>query len=266
MLEAELIATNADLAENVASRSDELGRARQEVLRHLAIAAEFRDDDTGEHPDRVSRGAATLARGFGLQQDAVRLIASAAPLHDIGKIGIPDRILLKHGKLTVRERQIMQTHTQIGAAILSDSEVAELKMAEAIALYHHEHWDGGGYPHGVSGVSIPLAARVVAVADVFDALVFPRPYKEAWPIADALCEIEAQAGKQFDPGLVEVFLGLDHEELRSSTHTDVGAVQRRAVFDAAAAARLSSQPRARAGEITPLSVQAPPRQPSSAVG
>ncbi len=215
LLEGELIAKNAELAEAIAGRSQELTRARREVLRHLATAAELRDDETGEHTERVGRTSAVIARACGLQPDVVELLAAAAPLHDVGKIGVPDRILLKQGPLTEHERLVMQTHAWIGARILAESEVPELRLAESIALHHHERWDGSGYPDGLSGLRIPFAARVVAIADVFDALVFARPYKRAWSLDAAVSEIHAQGTRQFDPELVEVFMGLDHEYLRS---------------------------------------------------
>ena len=236
-LEAELIARNVALGESIASRSEELGRARQEVLAHLAIAAEFRDDDTGEHTARVGRTSAAIAAAVGLEQERVRMIAAAAPLHDIGKIGIPDRILLKHGRHDESERRIMRTHAEIGAAILSNSEVPELRLAEEIALNHHERWDGNGYPHGLAGASIPLAARIVAIADVFDALIFPRPYKEPWTIPDAVAEIGAQRGRQFDGQLVDAFMRLDHGALAAPIDPELGASRRSAVFRAAAGAR-----------------------------
>jgi putative two-component system response regulator len=138
----------------------------------------------------------------------VALLERAAPLHDLGKIGIPDQILLKPGKLTPEEFAIMQTHTTIGAALLANGRSDLVQMAECIALNHHERWDGGGYPRGLQGEQIPLVGRLVAVADAFDAMIHVRPYKPAYPVADALAEIAAQSGRQFDPQLVSAFLAL----------------------------------------------------------
>lgn len=208
-LEAELSARDEELAQAASARSEELARARREVLTRLAVAADCRDDQTGEHTERVGRTSAALAAAYGFQGESVRLIESAAPLHDVGKLAIPDSILLKNGPLSPDERQAMQAHTTIGAAILADSEVPELRLAETIALCHHERWDGAGYPNGLQGLKIPIAARIVALADVFDALVSPRPYKEAWPLDRAVAEIRAQRSRQFDPHLAECFLGLD---------------------------------------------------------
>jgi len=235
-LEGQLIATNAQLVELIETRSNELAHARHEVLRHLAIAAEFRDDDTGEHTDRVGRTAALIGEAYGLDPEAVRMLGAAAPLHDVGKIGLPDRIVLKRGKLTAGERKIMQTHAQIGAAILAGSDVAELRLAETIALHHHERWDGGGYPFGLVGDAIPLAARIVTVADVFDALAFERQYKPAWPLADAVVEIDAQRCRQLDPQLVDAFMRLDHEALIAPIHPEKVATRRRELSAAAAGA------------------------------
>jgi putative two-component system response regulator len=135
----------------------------------------------------------------------VSLIRRAAPLHDVGKIGIPDAILLKLGKLTPEEFELVKTHTTIGARILSGSHFAVLRLAEEIAFNHHERWDGHGYA-GITGAAIPLAGRIVAVADVFDALTQKRPYKAAWPVGEAMAEIDRQRGRQFDPTLVDAFL------------------------------------------------------------
>lgn len=232
-LESQLIARNRQLAELIEQRSEELARARREVLHHLAIAAEFRDDDTGEHTDRVARTAAAIAAEYGVDAEAVRMLQAAVPLHDVGKIGIPDQIVLKRGRLSEREREVMCTHAQIGAAILAGSEVPELRLAETIALYHHEHWDGHGYPFGIAGHAIPLAARIVAIADVFDALAFARQYKAAWPLARAVAEIDAQRGRQFDPALVEAFMVLDHRALIAPFGPAGGAARRRGIAAAA---------------------------------
>jgi putative two-component system response regulator len=197
---------NARLEERVEERTAELNEARQEILDRLARAAEFRDDDTGQHTQRVGRLAGRVAQVLGLDDHHVDLIRKAAPLHDVGKIGIPDSILLKEGRLSAEERALMETHTAIGARILSGSRYPLLQLAEEIALSHHERWDGAGYPHGLRGPEIPLSGRIVAVADVFDSLTHVRPYKRAWTVRETLAEFRAGAGRQFDPELVEVLL------------------------------------------------------------
>ena len=187
-----------------------LGASQIETLERLAIAGEYRDDDTGHHTRRVGDIAARLATALGLPPDRAELFRRAAPLHDLGKIGIPDSILLKPGKLTPEEFEVLKGHTAIGAAILSGSQSPLLQLAEEIALSHHERWDGTGYPYGLAGESIPLAGRIVTICDVFDALTHERPYKEAWPIEEAIKEIQRQHGKQFDPAIADAFLSL-HE-------------------------------------------------------
>ena len=211
-----------------------LARARQSVVRHLAMAAELRDDSTRAHTDRVANSAAVLARAYGLDAALAAIIASAATLHDIGKIAIPDRILLNPGRLTAEEAEVMHSHTQIGAAILSASLVPELRLDEVIALSHHERWDGSGYPNGLAGQDIPLAGRIAAIADVFDALVHERPCKRAWSVDDALEEIAGQRGRQFDPQLVDVFLSL-HPARLVELSGGSGASARRAAIAAALA-------------------------------
>jgi putative two-component system response regulator len=187
--------------------------AELEAAQRLALACEFRDDDTNQHAQRVGRTAALLASEMGLPVDEVELIRHAAPLHDIGKIGIADSILLKPGRLRPDELAVMQTHTLIGSQILAGSRSRLLQMGEIIARTHHERWDGRGYPVGLAGADIPLAGRLTAVADVFDALNFSRPYKEAWPLDAALAEMELSAGRQLDPELVRILRSLDHEAL-----------------------------------------------------
>ena len=179
-----------------------------EMLGRLAAAAEFRDDDTGQHTRRVGDLSVIIAARLGEPDARVELIRLAAPLHDLGKIAIPDAILGKPGKLTESEFAYMRTHTTVGAQMLSGSAFALLAMAEEIALTHHEKWDGSGYPSGFVGDAIPIAGRIVAVADVFDALTHERPYKAAWSKSDAVSEITAQAGRHFDPQVVEAFLSL----------------------------------------------------------
>jgi putative two-component system response regulator len=196
---------NQMLEAKVRERTRELESAQIEIIERLARAAEFRDDNTGQHTERVGQMAALLARQIGLPDGQVSLIRRAAPLHDVGKIGIPDAVLLKLGKLSPEEFELVKTHTTIGARILSGSRFALLKLAEEIAFSHHERWDGDGYA-GLPGDQIPLAGRIVAVADVFDALTQKRPYKAAWPVAEAIAEIDRQRHHQFDPDIVDAFL------------------------------------------------------------
>jgi putative two-component system response regulator len=204
---------NQMLEAKVRERTRELESAQIEIIERLAKAAEFRDDNTGQHTERVGQLAALIAKEIGLPDGQVSLIRRAAPLHDVGKIGIPDTILLKLGKLTGDEFDIVKTHTTIGARILSGSRFPILRLAEEIAFSHHERWDGHGYA-GMSRDSIPLTGRIVAVADVFDALTQQRPYKEAWPIVDAIGEIDRQRRRQFDPSLVDAFLKIIEKQQR----------------------------------------------------
>jgi putative two-component system response regulator len=194
------------LVEQVAHQ--ELMKSRIEMLERLAVTAELRDDTTGEHSYRVGKLASLLAQDFGCDDDTIFMIDLAARLHDIGKIGIPDGILLKAGRLNDSEMKLMQTHAMIGSEILAQSNVPHMKMAEEIARFHHEHWNGGGYPFGIGQTAIPLAARITALADVFDALTHHRPYKEAWSIDSALDAISTLKGRQFDPELTDLFLAL----------------------------------------------------------
>lgn len=190
----------------VQERTSDLARAQHEVVTRLAMAAEYRDDTTGEHTRRVGRTSGRIARALGWEEAEIGVLGVAARLHDVGKIGIPDSILLKSGKLDAAEYTQMQTHTLIGARILSGGRSKLLQLAEEIALTHHERWDGTGYPHGLTQDQIPLSGRIVAVADVYDALTQARPYKPAWTSQDALAEIQRQAGAHFDPAVVEAAL------------------------------------------------------------
>ena len=184
---------------------EQLDDARRETMQRLALAAEYRDDGTDQHTARVARTAAAIARAIGLPASQVLLIGQAAPLHDVGKLAIPDAILLKPGKLTPAEFEQVKQHTTAGAAILAGSASEVLRLAEEVALTHHEWWNGHGYPAGLTGSAIPLSGRIVALADVFDALTHARPYKSRWTVEQALAEITRLKGRQFDPALVDVF-------------------------------------------------------------
>jgi putative two-component system response regulator len=206
-LHVELQKHSENLEQKVRARTEDLEQAQLEILQRLALAAEYRDDCTGQHAQRVGELAAFLARAVGLSKDKIELIRRAAPLHDVGKIGIPDGILLKPGKLTSDEYDRIKQHTEIGKIILSGSKFPILQMAERIALYHHERWDGNGY-NGLKGEDIPLEARIVSIADVFDVITHSRPYKTAMSFDVALDSILKEREKQFDPNLVDVFLEL----------------------------------------------------------
>jgi putative two-component system response regulator len=210
-LQARLREYNLLLEDRVRERTQELEGARLEILNRLARAAEYRDDDTGQHTQRVGRIAARIAAHIGEPEESIELIRRAAPLHDIGKIGVPDSILLKPGRLSAKERTIMEDHTRIGADILSGSRFPLLRLAEEIALVHHERWDGQGYPQGLAGDMIPLVGRIVAVADVFDSLTHERPYKRAWSVKETLTEMQACSGTQFDPQMIEAMLRIAPE-------------------------------------------------------
>ncbi len=196
---------NQLLEERVRERTRELYDTRLQIVRRLGRAAEFRDNETGLHIVRMSKMSVVLGEASGLSSAECELLLNASPMHDIGKIGIPDQILLKPGKLESNEWEIMKTHTTIGAEILSGDDSELLSMARIIALCHHEKWDGSGYPHGLVGENIPLVGRIVALADVFDALTSERPYKKAWPLDAAMQYVEDNRGKHFDPRLVDLF-------------------------------------------------------------
>jgi putative two-component system response regulator len=204
----ELQRQNEVLEERVKARTRELEEAQIEVIDRLARAAEYRDHTTGQHTKRVGELSALLASILQLPQEDVELIRKAAPLHDVGKISLSDAILLKPGRLSPAELELNRSHTTLGAELLSGGHFPLLRMAEEIALTHHERWDGKGYPRGLAGEEIPLWGRIVAVADVFDALVHERPYKRAWTAEEAVAEIAAQSGKQFDPQVVRALLTL----------------------------------------------------------
>ncbi len=196
----------------VLERTREVEEAQLETLERLARTAEFRDDQTGRHVLRVGRVAALLGRTMGMHEAEVRLLRLAAPLHDLGKIGIPDAILLAPRRLSPEEFEEMKTHTEIGSRILAGSSSSLLRLAERIAKTHHERWDGRGY-FGMVATDIPVQSRIVAVADVFDALTHERPYKSAWPVDLAVDEITKNRGSQFDPSVVDAFRLCDPEEM-----------------------------------------------------
>ena len=197
------VSNRAWMLQGLVSQATEAATAReQETLMCLAKAGEYRDEGTGNHVFWMARYALEIARGLNLDEDTCDVIVQAAPLHDIGKIGIPDAILLKPARLTDEERTVMETHTTIGFDILKGSSSAYLSMAAHIALHHHEHFDGKGYPHGLKGEEIPLEARIVAVADTLDALMTVRPYKEAWPREKALAYLKEHSGTHFDPDCI----------------------------------------------------------------
>ncbi len=210
----------AELESEVATRTEELTLAFRrvkaaslETIYRLSVACEYRDDDTGEHIKRVSRYSAAVARRMGLNDEDVETILYAAPMHDLGKIGIPDRILLKPGRLDPEEWEIMKQHTVIGAKILKGSDAEFIRLGETIAQHHHEKWDGSGYPNGLRGIEIPIAARIVAIADAFDALTSKRPYKEAFSVDDSLAIVREGRGSHFDPDVVDAFLSIQAETL-----------------------------------------------------
>jgi putative two-component system response regulator len=205
LLYLQIQSQNQFLEAKVRERTRALEEAQIEILERLAVAAEFRDDNTGQHTQRVGQMSALLARELGRPDSQVALIRRGAELHDVGKIGVPDAVLLKIGRLTPEEFAIVKTHTAIGARILSGGKFPLLRLSEEIAFTHHERWDGDGYA-GIRGSDIALAGRIVAVADVFDALTQQRPYKPAWPIAEAIAEMDRQRGRQFDPAVVDAFL------------------------------------------------------------
>ncbi len=196
---------NQVLEEALSTKRQELQKTRIQIISRLARAAEFKDEDTGDHIIRMSSVSAMLAKALGFIDEECDLILNASPMHDVGKLGIPDKILLKPGKLDKDEWEVMKTHTTIGAELLSGDSSELLNTASTIALMHHEKWDGSGYPQGLSENSIHPFARIVAIADVFDALTSVRPYKKAWPIQEAREYIDQNSGKHFDPEIVKVF-------------------------------------------------------------
>jgi putative two-component system response regulator len=197
--------SNRFLEEKVRERTAELTSTRLEILRRLGMAAEYKDNETGMHIIRMSRYAQLVALQYGLSVDESELILHAAPMHDVGKIGIPDRVLLKPGGLDHAEWNIMRRHCYMGYKIIGDHNNELLQGAATIAYTHHEKWDGSGYPRGLGGESIPLIGRITAVSDVFDALTSKRPYKKAWPLDEALDHLQRSSGSHFDPKVVAAF-------------------------------------------------------------
>ena len=196
----------ANLAHEVAAATAKLQEREEELVMRLALAVEYRDNDTGEHTLRVAKYSRLIAEQLGLSPRLCRDIYLAAPLHDVGKVAIPDGILLKPGRLTDDEMATIRTHTTVGERILADSPCELIKLASTIAMSHHERWDGSGYPRGLRQLQIPIAGRIVAVADVFDALTSKRPYKEAMSAETARAYLEAKTGVEFDPACVDAFL------------------------------------------------------------
>lgn len=194
------------LERQVLANMHELEMREREILYRLAKVTESRDNETGAHLERMARYAGLIAEVIDLPDEEVRIIEAAAPLHDIGKISIPDAILNKPGKLTEEEMDVMRLHPRYGYEVLRDSSSRFVQVGADIALRHHERWDGTGYPDGLAGTDIPLSARIVAVADVLDALTTRRPYKEAWSMDDALDYLREQRGKMFEPRLVDALI------------------------------------------------------------
>ncbi len=196
------------LEQMVRDRTRELERTRLEIIHRLSRAGEYRDNETGMHVIRMSKGCQRLALAAGLGEAFGELILYASPMHDVGKIGIPDRVLLKEGLLDPDERALMQRHVEIGLSILGSHADDLLRMAANIVESHHERWDGHGYPQGLKGLEIPIEGRIAAICDVFDALTSRRSYKPAWPVPDAIAYLRKHAGSHFDPELVDRFIGI----------------------------------------------------------
>jgi len=209
------------LHQEVLAATAEIRDTQMELLRRLGQAAEFRDNETGAHVVRMSKYCRVIAQHLGFSEEQAEMLLAASPMHDIGKVGIPDHILLKPGKLTAEEFEQMKNHAWIGHSLLDGHPSELMVLAKTIALTHHEKWDGSGYPRSLKGEEIPLEGRICAVADVFDALVSKRPYKEAWPVEKAVEYLQVNAGSHFDPEVVRVFI--DHLEdilLIGASHPD----------------------------------------------
>jgi len=197
---------NNELEHKVIARTEELNNTRMQIIQRLGRAAEYKDNETGMHVIRMSHYSRVLGLAAGMNTEQADMLLNAAPMHDVGKIGIEDRIILKPGKLDAEEWAIMQTHCKIGAEIIGDDSSELLKMAKIVAMTHHERWDGTGYPKGLKAEEIPRIGRIIAIADVFDALTSKRSYKQAWSVEDAIEQIKKDAGKHFDPYLVSLFI------------------------------------------------------------
>ncbi len=195
---------NKVLKDMVTERTHELKETRLDIIHRLGKVAEYRDKETGNHIIRMSRYSAILAREYGLSEEHCDLILQASPMHDIGKVGIPDKVLLKDSEFNDDEWEIMKSHTVIGAEILSNGKSKLLQLAESMALNHQERWNGSGYPNGLKGEDIPIEARIISICDVFDALTSKRPYKDPWPLDKTVKYIEDKGGSQFDPNLTKL--------------------------------------------------------------
>jgi putative two-component system response regulator len=210
-----------DAVKTLEAADKELRSAQEETIRRLSLAGEFREVQTPQHVDHMGHYCERLARSFGLDEETVELIRLASPMHDIGKIGVPDRVLMKPGRLTPEERTTMEQHTIIGHRILSGSNSVLLDTAATIALTHHERFDGNGYPHGLSGQEIPIEGRIAAIGDVFDAMLSHRPYRNGLPLGKAFKIMREKQGTHFDPDLLEVFLESVTEYLEVWLPTDL---------------------------------------------
>ena len=197
---------NKALEKKVELRTKDLNEATENLIYQLAMAGEIRDKETGQHVIRVGKYARLFAEEIGLPDELCFMIEKTAPMHDIGKIGIPDAILLKTSSLDEKERKVMDTHPQMGAELLGDHPSLLVQLAASIALNHHEKWDGSGYPAGLKGESIPIEGRITCISDVFDALITQRPYKDPWPIEKIISFIQEQSGITFDPALAKIFI------------------------------------------------------------
>lgn len=224
LLYVQIHGRNQFLEEQVLQGTSALDQAQAEVIECLEKLAGYRDDETAQHAQRVGLLAASISRAMGFSEDRAHLIRAAATLHDVGKIAIPDSILLKPGKLTLEEFDRIRKHTAIGAEILSMSHFSILTLAREIAFYHHERWDGCGY-NSIGGEDIPVAARIVTLADTFDVLTHDRPYRRAWPADRAVAEIHRERGRQFDPHVVDAFLGEFFNSDLYALHTSLAGIE-----------------------------------------
>lgn len=231
---------NRELERKVHERTIELRNTRLEIIQMLGRAAEYKDNQTGMHVIRMSHYAKLLGRAAGLSEDEAEMLLNAAPMHDIGKIGIPDQILLKPGSLNDEEKAVMRKHPEFGAAIIGQHNNELLKLAYTVALTHHEKWDGTGYPQKLAGENIPYVGRIVAIADVFDALTSARPYKAAWSDEDALAMMEKQSGRHFDPQLMKIFREIMPDIMK--IHSEFGDDKKQAVAEDIRQIRLFNNP------------------------